>query len=37
MQKFLIELDFVEQFQVKRTKLYKVKGTKESVQIGLFA
>jgi len=36
MQKFLSELDYVEPFTVKRTKLYRVKNAKEPIQIGLF-
>jgi DNA processing protein len=36
MQKFLSELDCVEPFTVKRTKLYRVKNAKEPIQIGLF-
>lgn len=36
MQKFLSELDFIELFTVKRTKLYRVKNAKEPIQIRLF-
>ncbi len=37
MQKFLRELDFVEEFKVKGIKMFRLKGANDSFQMGLFS